>query len=152
MTTVYTGGTFDLLHVGHLELLEACRRIAGVDGRVVVSLNRDEFVERYKGRRPVQSFAERAEMLRACRLVDLVACNAGDENSGLAIDVVQPDLIVIGSDWRDRDYLGQLGIDQAWLSSRNLTVRYIDRTRGVSTTGIRQLVGTGMDPAGRRLE
>ena len=133
----YTGGTFDLLHVGHIELLEACRELAGPRGRVVVSLNRDEFVERYKGRRPSQPYAVREELLRACSLVDLVVCNAGDEDSRIAIDVVQPDVLVIGDDWRDRDYHGQLGLDQAWLDERRLWIEYVPRTRGTSTTGIR---------------
>jgi len=133
----YTGGTFDLLHVGHLELLEACRELAGPRGRVVASLNRDEFVERYKGRRPVQPYAVREEILRACSLVDLVVCNTGDEDSGVAIDVVQPDVLVIGDDWRDRDYLGQLGITAEWLAERGLWIEYVPRTRGTSTTGIR---------------
>jgi glycerol-3-phosphate cytidylyltransferase len=146
---VYTGGTFDLLHVGHLELLGYCRLMAGAEGRVVASLNRDEFVKRYKGHSPVQPYAQRAEMLRACRLVDLVVCNVGDENSGIAIDVVQPDLLVIGDDWRDRDYLGQLGISEAWLEQRHLRVSYVPRTRGVSTTELRGVVGASGQ---RRLE
>jgi len=133
----YTGGTFDLLHVGHLELLEACRDLAGPRGKVVVSLNRDEFVERYKGRRPAQPYAVREEILRACSLVDLVVCNTGDEYSGDAIDVVRPDVLVIGADWRDRDYLGQLGITSDWLQERRLYVEYVPRTRGTSTTAIR---------------
>lgn len=133
----YTGGTFDLLHVGHLELLAACRDLAGPRGRVVVGLNRDEFVERYKGRRPAQPYAVREELLRACSLVDLVVCNTGDEDSRIAIDVVQPDVLVIGDDWRDRDYHGQLGLDQEWLDERGLWIEYVARTRGQSTTAIR---------------
>lgn len=138
----YTGGTFDLLHVGHLELLEACRDLAGPRGRVVASLNRDEFVERYKGRRPVQPYAVREEILRACSLVDVVVCNVGDEDSGVAIDVVRPDVIVIGDDWRDRDYLGQLGITADWLAERGLWIEYVPRTRQTSTTGIRRQLET----------
>lgn len=139
---IYTGGTFDLLHVGHMELLHACRQYAGWNGTVVVGLNRDEFVERYKGRLPAQSYAVREEMLRACRLVDVVVCNLGDEESGMAIDVVRPDLLVIGADWQHRDYLGQLGIDQAWLDARGLSIRYVPRTRGQSTTAIREALAS----------
>lgn len=146
---IYTGGSFDLLHVGHLELLGFCRLMAGDQGRVVVSLNRDEFIGRYKARPPVQTYDQRAEMLRSCRFVDLVVCNVGDENSGVAIEVVHPDLLVIGDDWQDKDYLGQLGITQEWLNERHLRVSYVPRTRGVSTSGLRDLVGSS---GGRRLE
>lgn len=137
MSVVLTIGSFDLLHVGHLELLRACRQYAGEDGRVVVGLNRDTFIERYKGRDPVQGYANRREMLMACRLVDLVVCNIGDFSSRECIDVVNPDLLVIGSDWAEKDYLGQLGIDQAWLDERRLVIRYVPRTRGVSSSALR---------------
>jgi glycerol-3-phosphate cytidylyltransferase len=133
-----TIGTFDLLHVGHLELLQACRFM--VDGEVWVALNTDAFVTSYKGRAPVQPYDDRAEMLRACRFVDRVFCNAGNENSGLAIDVLRPDILAIGSDWQDRDYLGQLGVTQAWLTERGLSVTYVPRTRGVSTTDLRERI------------
>lgn len=140
MSTVLTIGSFDLLHPGHLELLRACRQYAGDDGRVVVGLNRDTFIERYKGRNPVQGYEHRAEMLRACRLVDLVVCNIGDFSSRECIDVVKPDLLAIGSDWGEKDYLGQLGIDQAWLDDRHLVIRYVPRTRNVSSSALREAV------------
>lgn len=134
---VYTGGTFDGLHVGHLELFAACRALAGPEGRVVVSVNRDEFVVRYKRRAPVHPYLVRAELVAACRFVDLVVCNIGDEDSGIAIDVVRPDVIAIGSDWQDKDYLAQLGITQGWLDERDLSIEYIPRTRGVSSSALR---------------
>ena len=134
---IYTGGSFDGLHVGHLELLAACRDMAGPTGRVVVSLNRDAFIERYKGQAPRFPYVVREEMLRACRDVDIVLCNLGDEDSSVAIDVVQPDFIAIGDDWEDKDYLGQLGITADWLEVRGLKIVYVPRTRGVSSSGLR---------------
>lgn len=139
MKTVLTLGTFDLLHVGHLELFGYCREWAGRDGRVVVAVNRDAFVERYKGRLPVVPYQQRVEMLDAVRDVDLVVCNAGDEDAKPTISVIQPNLIVVGDDWRDRDYLGQLGVTHEWLLSQwpVMSVVYAPRTRGVSTTALR---------------
>ncbi len=143
---VLTLGTFDMLHVGHLELLEACRKMAGPDGRVVVGLNLDEFVERYKGRAPLQPYAQREELLRACRFVDLVVRNLGEEDSKPVIDTIHPDLLAIGDDWLDRDYLGQLGVTSDWLLERRLAVEYVPRTTGMSTTGIRSQLA-GLTPA-----
>lgn len=139
MSTVYTGGTFDLLHAGHLELLAVCRQLAGDRGRVVVSLNTDDFVERYKGAPPVRTWAERAETLRALRDVDLVVANTGGEDSRVALDVVGPDLVAIGDDWLDpgddeRRYHQQLGLDQDWLDERGMRIVYIPRTRGRSSS------------------
>lgn len=135
---VLTLGTFDLLHVGHVELLEACRNMAGPGGRVVVGLNTDEFVARYKGRPTFQPYAQREELLRACRFVDLVVANLAGEDSKPVIEMVRPDLLAIGDDWLDRDYLGQLGVTAEWLLERRLAIEYVPRTRGVSTTGIRE--------------
>lgn len=135
---VLTLGTFDLLHVGHLELLSACRALAGQSGRVVVAVNRDEFVARFKGHAPTQPLDQRREMLESCRFVDATVINAGDERAGHVLGYVVPDIIAVGDDWRDRDYLGQLGIDQDYLDAHGIRVVYIARTRGVSTSGIRE--------------
>lgn len=146
MPIVYTGGTFDLLHVGHLELLRACRDLAGPDGAVVASVNRDEFIERYKGRRPVYPLAQRLEAVRALRLVDSAVVNVGDEDSRPAIEVVAPDLLAIGDDWLDpgndeRRYHAQLGLDGDWLARRGLRIVYVPRTRGTASSETRRAIG-----------
>lgn len=140
---VLTIGTFDGLHPGHLELLAECRRLVGLNGRVFVGVNRDEFVHRYKGKDPALTLSHRMEVLLALRHVDAVFVNVGDENSGILIDVVRPDLLAIGDDWLDpgddeRRYHRQLGIDQAWLDRRNLRIAYITRTRGLSSSALRK--------------
>jgi cytidyltransferase-like protein len=139
-----TIGTFDLLHPGHLELLAWCRQHAAPGG-VNVGVNRDEFVERYKGRSPVQPFEHRAEVVTALRDVDAVWVNSGDEDARVLIDEVRPDLIVIGDDWLDpehdeRRYFAQLGVTPEWMAERNLRVEYVPRTRGISSTAMRERV------------
>ena len=140
---VYTGGTFDLLHVGHLELLRACREIAGPFGAVVASVNPDDFIERYKGRPPVQSLAHRLEAVRAVRFVDAAVVNVGGEDSSVAIEVVAPDVLAIGDDWLDEGgdetrYLAQLGVSREWMTRRGLSVVYVPRTRGVASRVLRE--------------
>lgn len=130
---VYTGGTFDLLHEGHLELLSFCRRMAGTDGRVIVGLNRDAFVERYKGRLPVQPYAKRQSMLETTD-VDEVVPNIGDEDSRPSIDAARPDVVLIGSDWHDNRYLQQLGLDFDWLHERGIVLAYAPRPSGGPST------------------
>jgi glycerol-3-phosphate cytidylyltransferase len=138
---VLTIGTFDRLHVGHLELLAACRHLVGPQGVVSVAVNRDEFVQRFKGVTP-QLLAHRVEMLNALRLVDRVYVNVGDEDARQVIDAVMPDALAIGDDWLDaghdeRRYLRQLGVTAEWMAERDLRVAYIPRTRGVSSTALR---------------
>ena len=64
---LYTGGTFDLFHFGHQNFLKQCKRIAD---EVVVSLNTDDFVERFKGRKTILKFKEREQSLWYCKYVD----------------------------------------------------------------------------------
>ena len=147
MPNVYTGGTFDLFHEGHVELLRSCKRLAG-DGKVVVALNTDEFIARFKSGPPTQSFRERKLVLESCRYVDLVIPNIGEEDSRDTIieacrvlHLMDEDLIeviAIGSDWAGRDYYGQMGFTKEWLDENDLILIYIDRRTGMSTTKIKE--------------
>lgn len=135
---VYTGGTFDLFHAGHVKLLRECRNIAGVGGRVVVSLNTDEFVNRYKHIIPTYDYADRRAILEACQYVDLVVRNAGDEDSKVALEVVRPDIIAIGEDWKGRDYHAQMGFTPQWLAERRIEILYVTHLPGHSSTNTRR--------------
>jgi glycerol-3-phosphate cytidylyltransferase len=137
MSIVYTGGTFDLPHKGHYRLLKRAAEI----GIVVVALNTDEFIESYKGRPPILSYEERKEALLACRWVDQVVPNVGGADSKIAIEMVQPDYIIIGSDWARRDYYLQMGFSQDWLDKRGIGLIYVPYTEGISTTDIKNRMG-----------
>lgn len=131
-------GTFDMLHRGHIMLFKKCRELAGKE-KVIVGLNTDEFVTRYKGRPPIMSFDERRAVIKELGIVDEVLTNGqidGDakeiiENSGAK-------LIVIGSDWARKDYVKQLGLDWDWLDRQEIGVAYVTYTRGVSTTELKR--------------
>lgn len=128
---VYTGGTFDCFHPGHVNLLRACSRL----GDVTVALNTDEFVAGYKGRKPVMCFEERQTVLFACRYVtNVVAC---DGDSVSTVERARPDYLVVGSDWATRDYYAQMGFTQDWLDERGITLCFVPYTRGISTSDIR---------------
>jgi glycerol-3-phosphate cytidylyltransferase len=132
--TVYTGGTFDLFHAGHVNFLKRCSDL----GSVTVALNTDEFIDEYKGKPPVLSYADRRDVLLACRYVDYVIPNSGGSDSRIAIESVMPDLIVIGSDWARRDYYTQMAFDQDWLDDRGIGLCYIPYTLGISSTAIKE--------------
>jgi glycerol-3-phosphate cytidylyltransferase len=134
---VYTGGTFDLFHSGHVAFLKACRRIAGSEGRVVVSLNTDEFIATYKGKPPVMSYAERKAVLMGCRYVDSVVENVGGADSKPAIENVIPDFIVIGDDWAKKDYYKQMQFTQQWLDDYAIQLCYVPYTLGISSTDLK---------------
>jgi len=137
---VFTGGTFDLFHSGHVKFLKQCKKIAGSDGRVVVSLNNDKFIEYYKGKPPVMSFDERKAVLMGCRYVDSVVENIGGADSKLAILNVLPDFVVIGDDWAKKDYYAQMHFTQAWLDELKIVLCYVPYTQGVSTTDLKKRI------------
>lgn len=102
--TVFTNGCFDLLHVGHLRLLEAARACGD---RLIVGLNSDESVRRLKGpTRPVRSQAARAEMLLTLPWVDEVRIFEEDTPAALIADL-RPDVLVKGGDYQLADIVGR---------------------------------------------
>jgi D-sedoheptulose 7-phosphate isomerase len=103
MITVFTNGCFDLLHPGHIDLLEQARALGD---RLIVGLNSDRSVRALKGpSRPFMPEAERAAMLRALRCVDEVI--VFDElTPARLIDQLQPDVLVKGGDWPIEQIVG----------------------------------------------
>ena len=132
---IYTGGTFDLFHRGHVNFLRQCKEISNY---VVVSLNTDDFIERYKGKPPIMTYDERREVLLSCRYVDEVIPNTDGEDSKPTILTVQPQFLVIGSDWAKKDYYKQMNFTQKWLDENNIILIYIPYTENISTTLIKE--------------
>ena len=92
---VYTVGTFDLLHVGHLALLEYC---ATLGDTVAVGVASDEVVQLYKPKAPAIPLEQRIEMPQALRCVDIVL--PYHELDYLSVcEEVKADIFVIGEDW-----------------------------------------------------
>lgn len=103
LTVGFTNGCFDLLHPGHVAVLEGARRECD---RLVVGLNADASVRRLKGEtRPVQNDAQRATMLAALSCVDLVVVFDQDD-PGALIGRLLPDVLVKGGDYRADDIIG----------------------------------------------
>ena len=152
MKTLYTGGTFDLFHFGHVHFLSQCRVLAD---RVVVSLNTDSFILQYKKESPILSFDERKKSLLASGLVDEVVVNTGGSDSKPAILEVNPDIICIGDDWAKKDYYGQMSFTQDWLDKQGIVLCYVPYLKCISTTEIKKRIITrneGYNPRGYSFE
>lgn len=143
---IFTAGTWDLVHPGHVALINNCRYLAGHDGNVIVSVNTDEFVERFKNRRPIMSTKDRMTMMSALSGVDIVVKNTGEEYIEKTIENVEEkygfkiDLIVIGSDWHSKDYLSQLHTNWDYLGEKGIGICYYQYSPGVSTTEIKKRI------------
>jgi len=106
---VLTNGCFDLLHPGHVALLEAARREGDL---LVVALNSDASVRGLKGAgRPVVPEAERAETLLGLEAVDRVVLY--DDPTPLAvISTLRPDVLVKGADWAADEIVGRAEVEE----------------------------------------
>src|SRR5512140_1681357 len=100
---VFTNGTFDMIHRGHVEYLAAARRLGDV---LVVGLNTDASIRRIKGKgRPINPNADRAAVLAALACVDYVVF-FGENTPGKLINRLIPDVLVKGADWRPDAIVG----------------------------------------------
>ena len=127
-TVVAAGGCFDLLHTGHVALLQQARRAGDC---LVVCLNSDDSVRRLKGPgRPIVPAADRARLLRALRCVDAVVVFDEDTPERL-LERLRPDVWVKGGDYTPAD-LPEAALLARW-GGRTLTVAYQD---GRSSTAL----------------
>lgn len=118
-----TYGTYDLFHVGHVRLFQ---RIKQRFDRLVVAVSTDEF-NAIKGKKSVVPFADRVELVRACRYVDEVIAENDWAQKESDIIRLGADALVMGDDWAGRfDHLGPL-----------CDVLYLPRTEGVSSTELK---------------
>jgi len=101
---VFTNGVFDLLHPGHVRYLQQSRRLGDA---LIVGVNTDRSVRAIKGEsRPVTPEDERAEILAALACVDVVVL-FDEETPYALIKRLQPDVLVKGADWSEKDMIGR---------------------------------------------
>ena len=132
-TVVFTNGCYDLLHPGHIRLLEQARSSGDV---LILALNSDASVRRAKGpARPLTPESERAELALELEAVDAVALFDEDTPRELIADVL-PDVLIKGADW-SHFVAGREEVEAA--GGRVLTVAL---EPGYSTTNIVELVHT----------
>jgi rfaE bifunctional protein nucleotidyltransferase chain/domain len=127
-TVVLTNGCFDLLHPGHLALLEGARAEGDV---LVVAINSDRSLSEIKGPgRPLTPSAERAEMLLALEPVDRVVVY-DEPTPAEVIRTLLPDVLVKGADWALPDIVGREMVEAA--GGRVVRIQLLS---GYSTTAL----------------
>lgn len=122
--TVWSNGCFDILHAGHIALLEHAK---SQGDRLVVGLDTDERVKKSKGNsRPINTLENRLRVLSSIKFVDEVVSFGTDEELIQRIKESGAELIVIGN-----DYLGKRVI-----GSEILPVHFFCKVEGLSSTGV----------------
>ena len=130
MKRVIVNGSFDILHVGHIKLLE----YAATFGQVLVLIDSDRRIKELKGStRPVNGSFERATMLRALKSVELVKVFDSDLELETLIKEYAPDIMVKGSDWKGNSIIGACYCNE---------IKFYDRIEQYSTTKTIQDIST----------
>jgi D-beta-D-heptose 7-phosphate kinase/D-beta-D-heptose 1-phosphate adenosyltransferase len=130
---VFTNGCFDILHRGHVTLLEKARQAGGKDAFLVVGVNDDASVKRLKGEsRPVNTQEDRARVLGALESVGAVVFfgKAGDDTPLELIRALRPEVLVKGADYTKDKVVGA-----EFVESIGGRVELVDLVPGKSTTG-----------------
>ena len=104
MTTVWTNGTFDILHPGHIELFKVARALGD---KVIVATDTDEKIKADKGdHKPVNDLCYRVAMLEAIKYIDVVHTFGNRQQLEDLIQLYEPDILLLGDDWRDGEVVG----------------------------------------------
>lgn len=118
---IITYGTYDLLHLGHIKLLQRAKMLGD---KLIVALSTDTFNWKMKGKKCIQSYEERKIIVESLIFVDIVIPEESWEQKINDIRNYNIDTFVMGSDWEGKfDFLKQY-----------CNVVYLPRTKGISTT------------------
>lgn len=120
---VITFGTFDIFHVGHVNIIERC---ASLGGTLIVGVSSDELNYNKKGRNPVYPQDDRMKIIQSLEFVDEVFIEKSLEKKREYIEFYQADILAMGDDWKGR-------FDEF---SDICEVVYFPRTPSISTTQI----------------
>jgi D-beta-D-heptose 7-phosphate kinase/D-beta-D-heptose 1-phosphate adenosyltransferase len=124
---IFTNGCFDILHEGHLSLLQFCKSIRPHEGQLVVAINSDASVKRLKGaQRPINDERARVMMLNNIESVDWIVV-FGEDTPYETLEQIRPHTLVKGSDYTVESLNGREFCEN---------VRLFDIVQGKSTTNI----------------
>lgn len=129
MKKVFVNGTFDVLHRGHLKLLNYAKSLGDF---LYVAIDTDDRVKEKKGpSRPVNTLNERLFMLENLKSVDCALYFSSDESLEALVKKIKPDIMVVGSDWKGKSVIG---------SYYSAELKFFDRIDEYSSTQIIQSI------------
>lgn len=128
-TIVYTTGTWDMFHVGHLNILRSAKALGDV---LIVGVSTDELVLKYKGHHPLLSYADRVAVVESCRYVDAVVPQRTLEKDE-QLKKLDVDILVVGDDWWEQKVKGH-----DFMEKKGKRVVYLPYTTGRSSSILRK--------------
>ncbi|NDG30842.1 hypothetical protein EB118_12315 [bacterium] len=130
----FTCGSFDLLHAGHIVMLEECKRHCS---RLIVGLQTDPSKDRPQKNKPVQSLIERQIQLKAVKWVDEIVVYNDEKDLDLIFRTYPIDVRFVGEEYKDKDFTGKKYFINP---STNKKIIYTKRDHGFSTSELRERV------------
>ena len=124
---VFTNGCFDILHIGHIRYLTQAKEMGDI---LIVGLNADTSVSLLKPHRPINPQEHRAEILSSLNMIDYIVIFE-EETPKELIELLQPDVLVKGGDWKKEDIVG------SDIAKETYSLPYIE---GISTSEIIQRI------------
>lgn len=134
----FTQGTFDMFHIGHLNLINHAKEYCDY---LIVGVNSDELVEQYKGKMPVINETERAEIVRNIKAVDECVMTTTLDKV-VAYSKHHFNAIFIGDDWKGNARWEQTRID---LEKYGVELVYLPHTDGISSTALTGVIKDILD-------
>lgn len=133
-TVGYTQGVFDMFHIGHLNLLNNAKRYCDY---LVVGVNSDELVQKYKKKRPVVEENSRREIVANIKVVDeAIIVDTLDKDE--IYEKMHFDMIFVGDDWKGNERWQKT---EASLGTKGVRVIFLPYTQSVSSTMLRTEIG-----------
>lgn len=132
----YTCGVFDLLHTGHLNLLEKCKEMCDV---LIVGICDDNYVRTVKNKEPVFTEDDRVRLIGSLKCVDkVVLVDIETTNDKMrALEKVEFDVLFSGDDWKGSE---RYKITEAQFAPLGVCIEYLPYTQGVSTSDIKRTI------------
>ena len=123
MKHIFVNGTFDVLHPGHVQLLNYAKSFGDT---LTVGIDSDRRVTEKKGpSRPIYNIKDRSFMLQNLKSVDYVVVFDSDEELEHCLKTIRPDIMVVGSDWKGKSVIG---------SMYSAELKFFDRIEEYATT------------------
>lgn len=132
-TIIYTAGSFDLVHAGHINILTKAKKLGDY---LIVAVSSDELIEKYKNLKPIISYKDRVTVIKELKCVDKVIKQT--ELADLRpFKRYKADFFVLGDDWKENYSNKNIN----WLRNNNKIV-WLPYTKKLSTTDIKKKIIT----------
>ena len=129
-----TFSAFDLLHAGHIKMLEDAKRQCDY---LIVGLQTDPTLDRPEKNRPIQTVVERYIQLKACHMVDEIVPYATEQDLEDILRSFKIDVRILGDEYKDKNFTGR-----SYCEDKGIELYYNSRDHRFSSSGLRQIVAT----------